>query len=97
MIWPAVCAARVPKSPDDPPCRPEGLRAVGDDETGDGKLRERQTHVPDQALVAHRHAFEVTLRDEGDLAPEALGVPVGQGLPVDVDVAVAGCAEAICL
>ena len=53
---------------------------------------ERRTHVPDQALVAHRHAFDVKalqqaviLGDEGDLASEALGVPAGQGLAVDVD------------
>ena len=38
---------------------------------------ERRTHVPDQALVAHRHAFDVILRDEGDLATEASGAPAG--------------------
>ena len=27
---------------------------------------ERRTHVTDQALVAHRHAFDVALRDEGE-------------------------------
>ena len=62
--------------------------------TGEGR------HVPDQALVAHRHAFDVIalqqaviLRDEGDLASEALGVPAGLGLAVDVDVAVVGFVE----
>jgi hypothetical protein len=78
---------------------------------------ERRTHVPDQALVAHRHARRfgagaheskmdlfveprdvlgertlqqaVILRDEGDLAAQALRVPAGERLAVDVDVAVA--------
>ncbi len=56
---------------------------MGDDETGDGERRERGTHVPDQALVAHRHALEVTLRDEGDLAAESLRVPTVERLAVD--------------
>jgi hypothetical protein len=37
----------------------------------------------------------VILRDEGDLAAQALRVPAGERLAVDVDVAVAGLVEAI--